>query len=273
MRYNRGMDSPEPTTTLTCTQCGGELHPDEGQVFVTCPFCGATVFVDRAQVVFHWYVAPTLDADQAAAALRRWMSGSSTVKDLDQKSQVSGQAFRYFPLWYIRWKAGKDEQTSLLPAAATSVTELGRLNLPAGDLRRYDPTLDADAEAPSVPLEAGREWFSQSHPGAQILETALVHVPIFVFKYIFRATTYTAVVDAASGNVLANIYPAKAETPYRLVGGGAALVFLCLAMIPVIFAASSDGSGTTTGLLICGGLGIIAVPIFLAWAAWVASRV
>ena len=77
MRYNRGMDSPEPTTTLTCTQCGGELHPDEGQVFVTCPFCGATVFVDRAQVVFHWYVAPTLDADQAAAALRRWMSGSS----------------------------------------------------------------------------------------------------------------------------------------------------------------------------------------------------
>ncbi len=259
--------------TLTCTQCGGELHPDEGQLFLTCPFCSATVYVDKSRTVFHWYVAPTLDARQAQAALQRWMSGNDTVKDLDQKSQVSGQAFRYFPVWYIRWRNGKDERIDLEPAAATSVTELTRLNLPAGDLRRYDPALDADSDPPSVPLEAGMEWFRQNHPSAQIVEIALVHVPIFLFKYVYRGTTYTAVVDAASGGVLANIYPAKAEMPYRTVGGVAAFVFLCLATFPVIGAISGGDGGTMTGLLICSGGGLIAAPLILAWAAWVAARV
>ena len=51
---------PPVATQLTCTQCGGELHPDEGQTFVTCPYCGAAVYLDKSRVVFHWYVAPTL---------------------------------------------------------------------------------------------------------------------------------------------------------------------------------------------------------------------
>ncbi len=267
------MDATQAIAPLTCTQCGGELHPDEGQVFLTCPFCGATVYLDKSRVVFHWYVAPTLDADQAAAALRRWMSGSETVKDLDAKSQISGQAFRYFPLWYFRWTEGGREQVTLQPAAATSVTELARLNLPAGDLRRYDPALDPDSEPPSVPLEAGVEWFKQGRAGVQIEETALVHVPIYLFKYLYRGQTYTAVVDAASGGVHANIYPAKAELPYRLVGGVAALVFLCLALFPVVGGIVDSENGAGLGLAICAGVGVIAAPLLMAWAAWVAARV
>ena len=27
---------------FTCTQCGGEQTPDQGQLFVTCPYCGST---------------------------------------------------------------------------------------------------------------------------------------------------------------------------------------------------------------------------------------
>ena len=75
------MVSPDPITTeINCSQCGGELHPDEGQIFLTCPYCGATVYLDKSRVVFHWYVAPTLNDQDAVAALYRWMSGSQTVK-------------------------------------------------------------------------------------------------------------------------------------------------------------------------------------------------
>ena len=267
------MDASQAIVELTCTQCGGELHPDEGQLFLTCPFCGATVYLDKSRVVFHWYVAPTLDADQAQAALRRWMSGNLTVKDLDQKSQITAQEFRYFPLWYFRWKDGQREQTALEPAAATSVTELTRLNLPAGDLRRYDDSLDADSEPPSVPLEAGLDWFRQRRPGAQIEETSLVHVPLFLFKYLSRGQTSTAVVDAASGGVPANLFPAKAEMPYRLVGGVAAMVFLCLATFPVIGALTDNESGLGIGLALCAGIGIVAAPLLMTWAAWVASKI
>ncbi|MHC1782655.1 MAG: hypothetical protein AB9891_07845 [Anaerolineaceae bacterium] len=54
------MADPLPSENLTCTQCGGELHPDEGQLFITCPYCSASVYLDKSKVVFHWSLAPTL---------------------------------------------------------------------------------------------------------------------------------------------------------------------------------------------------------------------
>lgn len=267
------MAAPQVENTLNCTQCGGELHPDEGQVFLTCPYCGATVYLDKSRVVFHWYVAPTLDEGQSRGELFRWMSGSQTVKDLDKKSQVTGMVFRYFPLWYMRWGTKENEETGLQPAAATSVSELGHLNLPAGDLRKYEPALDAQSDAPSVPLQAALDWFHQQRASIEVRETALVHVPIFIYKYTYGGKTFTAVVEAASGTVLANIFPAKAEVPYRLVGGVAAAVFLCLALFPVFGAATNSGGGFSTGAMLCAGLGVIAVPVLLIWASWVASRI
>ncbi len=93
--------SNETVTTLSCTQCGGELHPGEGQLFLTCPYCAATVYLDPAQVVFHWYLTPTVDANQAGGQMNRWMSGNQTIKDLDKKARVTDLTFQYFPLWYF----------------------------------------------------------------------------------------------------------------------------------------------------------------------------
>jgi hypothetical protein len=279
------MASPSPVATqLNCTQCGGELHPDEGQIFLTCPYCGATVYLDKSRVVFHWSIAPTMDAQQAAAALNRWMSGNQTVKDLDRKARVVGQAFQYFPLWYFKWSAGKLEQEALQPAAATAVTELTHLRLPAGDMKPYHPDLDAQAVQPTVPLEAALEWLGQSQAGGgtsaapqlgagALKETAVVHVPLYSFKYEYRGQVFTAVVDAASGMVLANIFPQKEEAPYRLVGGVTALVFLCLATFPLVGMAINEETGLFTGLALCAGLGVLVAPALFAWAFWVASKV
>ena len=267
------MLNSSPATSLTCTQCGGELHPDEGQVFVTCPFCGTTVFVDKARVVFHWYLRPTLDQNQAAGALARWMSGSQTVKDLDKKARVTGSSFQYFPLWYFKsGSEGRKEQIDLEPAAATSVTELAHLNLPAGDLARYDHGVDSQAVAPSVPLDTALGWLRQARPQAEVRESALVHIPIYIFKYSFKNQTYTAVVEAATGTVLANIYPAKAEAPYVVIGGITALIYLCLALIPLLSGGIGESSGAlTTGVVLL--IGIIAAPFLIAAAAWVAHKV
>ncbi len=264
-----------PSTSLTCSQCGGELHPDEGQIFLTCPYCSATVYLDKSRVVFHWYVAPTLQDQDAVAALYRWMSGSQTVKDLDKKARLEGQTFQYFPVWYFKWIGQGKEQTTLQPAAATSVSELASLKIPAGDLRKYDPALDAQSAPPSVPLAAGLEWVRQKYSGVpqSMEEMSIVHIPLYFFKYAFGGQSYTAVVDAASGTVLANLFPAKKETPYLLVGVVTALVYLCLALVPLAMWGSGGGGGATTGLLVCGGLGIVAGPLLFAWAYWIASKV
>lgn len=257
-------------------------------MFVTCPFCSATVFLDKSRVVFHWSVAPTLDDDKALAALYRWMSGSHTVKDLDKKARVVGQSFQYFPVWYLKRQTPRGEEVVLQPAAATSITEISALKLPAGDLRKYDPALDAQSAVPSVPLEAALEWTGHAAdgslgpgPAAQIekdapaggfSEAALVHVPLYFFKYAFRDATYTAVVDAASGTVLASLFPPKQEAPYITVGIVAALVYLCLALVPLGMGLGS-GDGLGMGMAICSGLGLLAAPLLFAWAFWVASRV
>jgi len=266
------MDASIPSPVLTCTQCGGELHPDEGQIFLTCPYCGATVYLDKSKVVFHWYLAPTLNEQQARESLAHWMAGNETVKDLDRKSQIAGQVFQYFPMWYFKRRIQGREQIDLQPAAATSVTELRGLPLTAGDLRKYDPALAASSQEPTVPLQAALEWEKQS-AGGEVLESALVHIPLYTFKYIFQGQPYTAVVEAATGKTLANLYPAKSEAPYLLAGFITAFVFLCIATFPMIGGAIQENGGTGTGILACLGAGIVAAPLLFALAAWVAAKI
>ncbi len=269
------MEANLPATVLTCTQCGGELHPDEGQIFLACPYCNSTVYLDKARVVFHWYLAPTLDEAQARGALARWMAGNQTVKDLDQKSRLTGVSFEYFPMWYFKSRQpnGKEE-IQLMPAAATAVSEITRLHLPAGDLRKYTVDIDARATAPTVPLQAALEWRSQQAGSqAQVMEQSLVHLPLYTFKYAYQGHTYTALVEGATGNVFANIYPAKAEAPYLTIGCTTALVFLCLALFPIIGAASDGSSGAGIGLALCAGIGLVAAPILFGVAAWIAAKI
>ena len=268
------MPNAEPATVLTCTQCGGELHPDEGQTFLTCPYCSATVYVDKSRVVFHWYLAPTLNENQGRAELARWMGGNQTVKDLDKKSTVSSVSFQYFPVWFFKYEEDKSEQISIEPAAATSITELRRLRLPAGDLRNYDSSLEAQCQAPSVPLETATEWLHKSKgESASIKETSIVHIPLYTIKYNYDGHTYTALVEAGTGEVIANIYPAKAEAPYLMAAGITAVVYLCLALIPVIFSLFSGSGISILGVGICAGLGVVATPFLFALAMVIASKV
>jgi predicted RNA-binding Zn-ribbon protein involved in translation (DUF1610 family) len=267
------MDANIQTTTLKCSQCGGELHPEEGQIFLTCPYCSATVYLDKSQVVFHWYLTPTLNAEQAGQSLARWMAGNETVKDLDKKAQVIGQTFQYFPLWYLKRRVQDKEEVEMQLAAATSVTELGRLPLTAGDLKSYEPSVEPQCVTPTIPLQTIiAHSLETAGPGAQVSEAALVHVPIFTFKYVYKNQPFTAVVEAGTGKTLANIYPAKAEAPYITAGIVTALVFACLALIPVAFASAGRGA-SSTGIFVCLGLGLIAAPLLFIFAAWVASKV
>jgi predicted RNA-binding Zn-ribbon protein involved in translation (DUF1610 family) len=270
------MSEAVPSTVLQCTQCAGELHPDEAQVFVTCPYCGSTVYLDKSRVVFHWILAPTLNDEKARGALARWMAGNQTVKDLDRKVTDVRSTFSYFPLWLFKHRQDDGQEDMLLePAAATSVSEIKQIHLPAGDLQRYDQRAMGDqAESPTVPLDTALEWlYERGVPPDEITESTLVHVPLYTFKYDYDGETYTAVVEAATGQVLANIFPAKAETPYRLVSAVTAVVFLCLAAFPLVGVLISGTEGLVIGVLILIGLGIPVGLVLFALASWVASKV
>ena len=264
-----------PNTEVHCAQCGGVLHPDEGQIFLTCPYCSSSVYLDKSKVVFHWSLACTVAPEAARASLHRWMAGNQTVKDLDRKAKVTAAAFQYFPVWYCkaRNQAAK-EQVYLEPAAAISISEIKSLAIPAGDLQKYETSLDAQAVAPSVPFPAMLQWLAgRGVASQQVTEAALVHLPVYIYKYDFGGKSYTAMVEGASGKVFANIYPAKAEAPYFLVAAFALLGFLVISTIPLIGYALGEGVGLAVGLVVMLVLAaIFAVPVF-ALAAYISSKV
>lgn len=269
------METALPKTELLCPQCGGELHPDEGQIFLDCPYCGSTVFIDKSRVIFHWFLAPTLDEAKAGGALRRWMAGNETVKDLDQKSTVTQVSFEYFPVWYLKRRQPNGKEEILIElAAATSVSELRHIRLLAGDLRKYDASLDAQSQPPSVPLPTALGWLAERGvPQGEIIEQFLVHIPLYTFKYVYKGQIYTAIVEAGTGSVFANIYPAKAEIPYRTIGCITALAYIVLAFLPLAGAAFSGSSGTGLGLAGCIGVGILIAPLLFGIAVWIAAKV
>jgi hypothetical protein len=226
-------------------------------------------------VVFHWSLGCTVAPEAAAANLRRWMAGNDTVKDLDRKSKVTATTFQYFPVWYCKQRApGGKEVVFLEPAAAISISEIKSLAIPAGDLQKYDTSLDAQAVAPSVPFPAMLEWLKGRgvDPG-QVAEAALVHLPVYIFKYDFGGKSYTAMVEGASGKVFANLFPAKAEAPYFMVAAFATLGYLVLSAIPLIGYALGETAGLGIGLAVCAlGGAAFALPVF-ALAAWVSAKV
>lgn len=203
------------------------------------------------------------------------MSGSLTVKDLDKKATIKGSDFTYFPIWYFKLRSPNgDERIAIYPAAATTISEIRNLRLPAGDLRRVIPEIESQSQQPSIPLQAAAKWISENREtDLEVSEQALVHIPLHSFKYDYAGKSYAALVEAATGEVFANIYPAKPEAPYRAVGLIAALVYICLALIPVIAAISSGSQGAGIGLLVCSGLGLFIGLGLFGLAAWVAAKI
>lgn len=269
------MSSTPAAVQILCRQCSAPLPVEQGTQLVTCEFCGTSNFVEKGRTVFHYAVRPTVNEDAAEAALRRWMAGNETVKGLDRSAQVERPIFQHFPMWLVRLSQKGQEKVILEPAAALSVSEFKHVTVPASDLVSYDDSLDETAVQATVPYEAMVRWIKDDY-GAQpsdIYEVSLVHLPTYLFKYTFDGRHFTAVVDAASGKVYANIYPSKWEVPYFALGAAAFAAYFCAALIPLGGYLAGDAGGLGLGILIYAvAVVVVTVPIFGA-AATISAKV
>ncbi len=214
---------------LRCPQCGGENELPSGVRVLTCAFCSAALFVDRSGLVSHYRLPRRLDREHALEALRRWMNGNETVKDLDKKSEVLAVEPVSFPMWLFRSQGaragGGGEEVRVEPAAATPIPQLADLEIPAGALepfRREDGGVEQAAA--SVPLDTARGWLGEA--SGRLTETALVQVPLWHCRYRYRGAECGAYVEGSTGAVLASVFPAKAESPYYAVAALGLALFL-----------------------------------------------
>lgn len=254
---------------ILCDQCTAPLTVPQGAKLVICEFCEATNALDKSRVILHYAVEPTLTDTAAEAALRRWMAGNDTVKGLDADARIVEQIYQLFPMWMVRGRIDGEEKIFLEPAAAVSVSELKEVQIPAASLIPYDHSLDADAIAPTVPYKTMLHWLDNDHHVTEhaIIESSLVHLPFFVIKYQYDGERYTAYVDAATGRVLASIFPSKFEVPYVAIGIAAFFLYFLVSFIP-LFSLNNLGFGLLVYLIaaLAGG-----VPIFVL-AAYVSAK-
>lgn len=237
------------TAPLRCPQCGGENELPSGVRLIACAFCGAALFVDRSGLVSHYRLPRLLDREQAERALRRWMAGNETVKDLDQKAELVALEPVSFPVWMFRRRTPDGESVLAEPAAPTPEPKMADLDVPAGKLEPYRTAEEGvETIAATVPLETARGWLSGAvvaagagrrgagggkgaaggaagAPGGEVIENALVHLLLWRAAYRFGGQSWTALVEASTGRVLASVFPAKKEAPFFLVAGLGLVLF------------------------------------------------
>jgi DNA-directed RNA polymerase subunit RPC12/RpoP len=207
---------------IKCTQCGADVNVQQDETFIECPFCSSALFLDKSKVVFHYVIANNFKPNEAEGNLKRWMAGNHTVKDLDKKAQMAKTSFYYFPVWYFKTQDSTGDKIYIQPAATTSVSEIKKIPIPAGALKFYEKSQynDQDMVEPDVLYDSAKSWLQSSGIDLNtVKEAALVHIPFYQFYYSFNNHTYTALVEASSGEVYANIFPAKSEAPFRILFG------------------------------------------------------
>lgn len=246
---------------VTCTQCGAAVKIPEGELFVQCSYCNSALYLDKSRIVFHYLIEPTLKPDEALQNLKRWMAGNQTPKGLDEEAEVTKNELFFFPLWRFVTHAEKSESESVLvqPAAPTVVAEIREIRLPAGKLKFYseEATREQNFFPPTILLSSALEWLKSTGIRPEnIKEASLVHIPVYHFFYLYKGVQYSAVADASTGKVVANVFPAKSETPFLAIGIFAALLFftegLVIPGLPVkllIYALSSIPLLAIAGLI------------------------
>jgi DNA-directed RNA polymerase subunit RPC12/RpoP len=268
------------SSAIICPQCGGENKISADERFFECEYCGSAVYVDKRKVVSHFIVSSNFTNEQSEGNLRRWMAGNFHVKDLDKNARITQVNFYYFPLWYFKTSDNTGDKIYLQPAHSTPVSEIKNILIPAGSLKPYNRSdynvkdfVDAD-----VLYESARNWLSQTGVNTDnISESNLVHVPFYHFYYTYKDTQYTAIVEASSGKVYANIWPAKSEMPFRAMFAAALIVFALASLLSFVISYFLAGKSFEGVLLLGEGIKLVlyliaAIPL-AAMAYMIAKKV
>jgi len=268
------------SSKIICPQCGGENNIQADEKFLECEFCGSSVFVDKRKVVNHFVVKSNFTKENAEGNLRRWMAGNFHVKDLDKLAQISQVSFYYFPLWYFKTKDAQGDKIHLQPAHSISISEIKNIKIPAGSLRPFHKNEFTEKEfvEADVLYDSAKSWLSQSGVSEDtISESSLVHVPFYHFYYTYKGQQYSALVEASSGMVYANIWPAKSETPFKLLFGAAIFVFAVASLISYaasfILVSDEIETGLFAGELLKLIVYMIASVPLIAAAYWIVKKV
>jgi hypothetical protein len=263
------------SSKIICPQCAGENEVPIDEKFTECVFCGSAIYIDKKKIVSHFVINSNFKKEEAEGNLRRWMAGNFQVKDLDKLAQVSQTSFYYFPMWYFKTDKTAGETIYLQPATSTSISEIKKINIPAGNLKVYNKKEFNESEfvAPDVLFDSAQSWLKDTGVNLDSIATSnLVHIPFYQFYYNYNGKQYTALVEASSGKVYANLWPAKSEAPFRIVFALCIAAFFLISILAFVLGSMDREFLLTVEFVKIVGYGLAFVPLILL-AYFIAKKV
>lgn len=120
------MSDKEVSHGLNCPNCGGVVPVPEGQLIVRCPYCDLRSFVRGERGLLRYQVPQRVDREQAAQALRRFLSGNLAIAPAAaRQGQISEAFLVHLPFWTV-W-------------ARVGAWVFGEKRVGSGDDARYEP--------------------------------------------------------------------------------------------------------------------------------------
>jgi hypothetical protein len=179
-------------------------------------------------------------------------------------------------MWYFKTDKSSGETIYLQPATSTSISEIKKINIPAGNLKVYNKKEFNESEfvAPDVLFDSAQNWLKDTGVNLDTVATSnLVHIPFYQFHYNYDAKQYTALVEASSGKVYANLWPAKSEAPFRIMFALCIVAFFLISILALAVGAWDRDAFLMTDMAVkIIGYGLASVPLILI-AYFIAKKV
>ncbi|UCE74005.1 MAG: hypothetical protein JSV56_13455 [Methanomassiliicoccales archaeon] len=89
---------------VNCTNCGGPLKLEAGEVIVTCEYCGAALnmAVGKKYFLRHAIIPNRYSPEQVSAMARQWMGGGFLKpEDLARKAQIRELFLTFLPFFVV----------------------------------------------------------------------------------------------------------------------------------------------------------------------------
>ncbi len=225
-----------------CPYCGARFEIPETVSLVVCPYCG-TAFWRRTSELLkeHYIFDPRYSVNSAFDYVKKTVSRQfAAPRDLEDEAELSSAYLHYIPLYLYHVlvrgecpgnpEAGlEDRYESRVALSSPPKWVPGGYKFPVRGRRFFEPrkiekgryySADISPEqllssvSRSAVEEARREALYACDSPRIINETTwegIMHYPFWEIEYSYKDNTYTAVLDAASGEVTLAEYPQGAR--------------------------------------------------------------
>ncbi len=214
---------------VKCTQCGAKVPIEEDTSFIRCPYCETALYVETDRTVKHYYMQSHVEPNDVTPQIQRKLS----YQEIKDEISLGETRDFYFPFWRLDTKMGR---SIMIPAAMPPIEDLASIKPPAGDLKLYSEEIGEkhEMQEPSLLLEDAVIEAQKAIGVKEIVKftaASIVHLPFITVHYACHDNEYQAVIEAVSGEVYADDWPAASAFKKDLaLGWIAALAFALFAL-------------------------------------------